>query len=102
MENIIKIDNLNIGSLHIQGLNNRYKQKCAIEDLKRYHLNILAVQETKFKTTCLETITTKEGRTFNLYYFSEQNKYHGTVLSVTRIHPSVKQDMYGNNEIEQQ
>ena len=73
---------LNIGSLNVQGLNDKYKQQCIIEDLDKYNLNILAVQETKFKTTCLETITTKEGRTFNLYYPSEQNKYHGTALYV--------------------
>ena len=64
------------------GLNDKYKQQCIIKDLEKYNLNILAVQETKFKTTCLETITTKEGRTFNLYYSSEQNKYHGTALYV--------------------
>ena len=26
MENIFKIDNLNIGSLNLQGINNKYKQ----------------------------------------------------------------------------
>ena len=59
MENIIIIYNLNIGSLNVQGINEKYKQQCIIEDLEGYHLNSLAVQETKFKTTCLETITTK-------------------------------------------
>ena len=36
----------------------------------------------KIQNDLLGTITTKDDRTFNLYYSREQNKYHGTALYV--------------------
>ncbi len=79
----MKIDKLKIGSLNVQGMNDPWKQESIKKDLDRYELNILAVQETKTRGISLESITTKQGRTFSIFQAnSNNNKYQGTALFI--------------------
>eukprot|EP00794_Sanderia_malayensis_P021081 gene21081-23137_t len=70
---------LNVGTLNVRGLNSDAKKQHVANDMNRYQLSILAIQETKLKESGVIDIKTSDGKQqYDLYYTgSVKDKYHG-------------------------
>lgn len=69
----------NIGTLNVRGINNDFAKKQLADDMQKYHLDILAIQEHHMKGTSTENIRTTDGKNgYTLFTTGAQdNKYHG-------------------------
>lgn len=79
-------NNINIGTLNCRGLRREYAETSLANDMKKYQLHMLAVQETHFKGTETRTLQTTDGTDKYTFFFTgpENNKWHGVGIVVSQ------------------
>eukprot|EP00794_Sanderia_malayensis_P004055 gene4055-4606_t len=78
--------NLNVGTLNVRGLNTELKKLQVANDMSRYKLSILAIQETKLKEEGVTEITTTvKSKTYKVYHTGNpENKHHRVGIVVEK------------------
>ena len=75
---------INIGTLNVRGLQTEQSKEDLANDMDKYNIQILAVQETHLKGTGTITIRSSNRKTYKLYYTSkEDNNYHGVGIVIS-------------------
>lgn len=77
---------LNIGTLNVRGLNTDLEKSQVANDMLRYQLSILAIQETKLKQEGVTEITTTDkSKTYEVYHTgNSENRHHGVGIVVEK------------------
>ena len=78
--------NLNIGTLNLRGIQEEHQQKDLANDMTKYNIQIMAVQETHLKGTGCKTIKDDEGNAYKLYYTCKENNTHHGLGIVVKKH----------------
>ena len=78
--------NLNVGTLYVRGLNSDLKKQQLANDMSKYNITILAIQETKLKEEGItEIITSDKKKTYEIYHTgSKDNKHHGVGIVIEK------------------
>ena len=78
------IEELKVGTLNCRGIRSQFEKTALADDLVKYGLDIVAIQESHIRETGLEIITTTDGKTkFDLYLTGDGNhSYHGVGIAV--------------------
>ncbi len=65
----IKITKFNVGTLNVRGLNTDVKKHHVANDMQKYQLSLLAIQEMKLKENGTTDIYTSDGKhQYDLYH----------------------------------
>ena len=76
---------LNVGSLNCRGLTKPYEEETLADDMRRYQIHLLAIQETHLKGTGTKLLTTTDSKAkYRLFYTgSQENKFHGVGIVIS-------------------
>ena len=77
---------LNVGTLNLRGLNTDLKKIQLANDMQKYELSVLAIQETKLKSEGIFEITSSDRKhIYEVYHTgNEENKHHGVGIVIEK------------------
>ena len=78
------VGTINFGSLNVRGIKREEDKQKLADDLQKYHVQVLAIQETHLPGSGALELKTSDGKnTYDLFYTGEEeNKYHGVGIVV--------------------
>eukprot|EP00112_Aurelia_sp_Birch-Aquarium-sp1_P000008 Seg1.8 transcript_id=Seg1.8/GoldUCD/mRNA.D3Y31 product="hypothetical protein" protein_id=Seg1.8/GoldUCD/D3Y31 len=77
---------LNVGTLNVRGLNTDLQKIQLANDMQKYQLSVLAIQETKLKSEGIFEITSSDSMSYDEVYHTgnEENKHHGVGIVIEK------------------
>ena len=75
---------MNFGCLNVRGIRREQEKQKLVDDAQKYHVQVLAIQETHLPGSGALELKTSDGKdTYDLFYTGEEeNKYHGVGIVV--------------------
>ena len=72
------VSTINVGSLNVGGIRKEQDKQILVDDAQKYHMQVLAIQETHLPGNSALELKTSDGKdTYDLFYTDEEeNKYH--------------------------
>lgn len=82
IEMVIENNNIRIGTWNVRTLRDEAKKFQLADDLDHHNCDILAVQETRYQGTGVETLTSQKGENYTLYFTGDDTRSGGVGIIV--------------------